>query len=461
MFKTEVYVNRRKKLKKNFKSGALLFLGNDESPMNYPANPFHFRQDSSFLYYWGLDEPGVAALIDLDEGKEIIFGYDFTIDDVVWMGPQPTLKERARKAGIKEVYPFSKLETTIRGIMNRGRKIHFLPPYRPENMIKLQNLLGIQASLIKNYASQKMIKAVVAQRSIKSQEEIQEIEFALDVAYDMHTYAMKYTRPGMYERQISGAIEGIALAKGNGTSFPIIFSIHGETLHNHYHGNLMNKGDIAVNDSGAESLEHYASDITRTIPVGGKFTAQQKEIYQIVLDAQMQSIAAMKPGVKFRKVHLIAAKVIAGGLANLGFLKGDLDEIVKGGAHALFFPHGLGHHMGLDVHDMEDLGEEYVGYSDKVKRSDQFGLAYLRMAKELEAGHVMTVEPGIYFIPELIDLWKSEKKFSEFINYSKVEKYRKFGGIRIEDNVLVTKNGHKVLGKPIPKKIQDVEAMWE
>ena len=461
MFKTEIYVKRRKKLKKNFKSGILLFLGNEESPMNYPANTYHFRQDSNFLYYWGLDEPGVAAIMDLDDDKEIIFGYDFTVDDIVWMGPQPTLKERARKTGVKEVHPVQKLTTFLQEALGRGRKVHFLPPYRPENMVKLQNLLGIQASVVQNYASQKMIKAVIAQRSIKSQEEIEEIEFALEIAYEMHTYAMKYTRPGIYEREISGAIEGIALSKGRGTSFPVIFSIHGETLHNHFHGNLMNKGDIAVNDSGAESLEHYASDITRTIPVGGKFSAQQKEIYQIVLDAQLQAIAAMKPGVKFRKVHLIAAKVIATGLANLGFLKGNVDDIVKAGAHALFFPHGLGHHLGLDVHDMEDLGEQYVGYSDKVKRSDQFGLAYLRMAKELEAGHVMTVEPGIYFIPELIDLWKSEKKFSEYINYSKVEKYRKFGGIRIEDNVLVIKNGQKVLGKPIPKKIQDVETMAE
>lgn len=459
MFKTDVYVNRRKKLSKKFKSGVLLFLGNEESPMNYPGNPFHYRQDSSFLYYWGLDEPGIAALIDVDEGKEIIFGYDFTVDDVVWMGPQPTLKARARKSGVKTALPLQDMEEYLAGTISKGRKIHYLPQYRSENMIKIQNLLGIQPQVVNNYASVKFIKSVVAQRSIKSAEEVKEIEMAVDVAYDMHTYAMKHTRPGIYERDISGAIEGIALSGGNGTSFPVIFSIHGETLHNHYHGNLMKNGDIAVNDSGAESLEHYASDITRTIPVGGKFSSQQKEIYQIVLDAQLKAISAMKPGVRFKKVHLLAVKVIASGLKNLGFIKGDVDEVVKAGAHALFMPHGLGHMMGLDVHDMEDLGEQYVGYNDKIKRSEQFGLAYLRMAKELEPGHVMTVEPGIYFIPELIDQWKAEKKFSDYIVYNKVEKYREFGGIRIEDDILVTKNGRKVLGKPIPKKIQDVEAM--
>jgi Xaa-Pro aminopeptidase len=459
MFKTEVYVNRRKKLIKKFKSGILLFLGNEESPMNYPGNPFHFRQDSSFLYYWGLDEPNVAALIDIDEGKEIIFGYDYTVDDVVWMGPQPTLKARARKSGVKTALASQKMETYLASAVNNGRKVHYLPQYRSENMIKIQNLLGIQPQVVNNYASVKFIKSVVAQRSIKSDEEIKEIETAVDVAYEMHTYAMKHTRPGIYEREISGAIEGIALSGGNGTSFPVIFSIHGETLHNHYHGNLMKKGDIAVNDSGAESLEHYASDITRTIPVGGKFTSQQKDIYQIVLDAQMKAISAMKPGVRFKEIHLLSVKVIAAALKTLGFIKGNIDEVVKAGAHALFMPHGLGHMMGLDVHDMEDLGEQYVGYSKKIKRSEQFGLAYLRMAKELEPGHVMTVEPGIYFIPELIDQWKADKKFSDYIVYNKVEKYREFGGIRIEDDVLVTNNGRKVLGKPIPKNIEDVEAL--
>lgn len=461
MFKAEIYINRRKKLMQQMKSGVLLFLGNEESPMNYAANPYRFRQDSTFLYYWGLDEPGLLAVIDVDAGREMIFGYDFTVDDIVWMGPQPTLKARVKKAGVKESFDVKKVEDVLSTAIKEKRDIHYLPQYRPENVIKIEKLLGIHPRLVNEYSSVKFVKAVVAQRSIKSREEIKEIEFALDISYAMHTYAMQNVKPGKVEREIAGALEGIANYMGNGLSFHIIFSIHGETLHNHYHGNIMKKGDLVVNDSGAESLMHYASDITRTIPVSGKFTPQQKEIYQIVLQANTQAIKAMKPGIKFKSIHLLAAKIIATGLKELGFLKGDVDQIVKEGAHALFFPHGLGHMLGLDVHDMENLGEQYIGYDEKTVRSKQFGLAYLRMAKELRPGHVMTVEPGIYFIPELIDLWRSQKKFTQYINYPRVEKYRRFGGIRIEDNVLVTADGHQVLGKPIPKTVADVESMMK
>lgn len=461
MFKAEVYISRRKKLMQQMKSGVLLFLGNEESPMNYAANPYRFRQDSTFLYYWGLDEPGLMAVIDVDSGREMIFGYDFTVDDIVWMGPQPSLKARAKRAGVKESFDVQKVEAVLSTAIKEKRDIHYLPQYRSENVIKIERLLGIHPRLVNEYSSVKFVKAVVAQRSIKSREEIKEIEFALDISYAMHTYAMRNVKPGKVEREIAGALEGIASSMGNGLSFPIIFSIHGETLHNHYHGNIMKKGDLVVNDSGAESLLHYASDITRTIPVSGKFTTQQKEIYQIVLQANTQAIKAIKPGVKFKSIHLLAAKIIANGLKELGFLKGDVDQIVKEGAHALFFPHGLGHMLGLDVHDMENLGEQYIGYDEKTVRSKQFGLAYLRMAKELQPGHVMTVEPGIYFIPELIDLWRSQKKFTQYINYPKVERYRRFGGIRIEDNVLVTTAGHQVLGKPIPKTVADVESMMK
>lgn len=461
MFKAEIYINRRKKLMQQMKSGVLLFLGNEESPMNYTANPYRFRQDSTFLYYWGLDEPGLLAVIDVDAGREMIFGYDFTVDDIVWMGPQPSLKTRVKKAGVKESFDVQKVEDVLSTAIKAKREIHYLPQYRAENVIKIEKLLGIHPRLVNEYSSVKFIKAVVAQRSIKSREEIKEIEFALDISYAMHTYAMQNVKPGKVEREIASALEGIANSMGNGLSFPIIFSIHGETLHNHYHGNIMKKGNLVVNDSGAESLMHYASDITRTIPVSGKFTTQQKEIYQIVLQANTQAIKAMRPGVKFKSIHLLAAKIIASGLKEFGFLKGDVDQIVKEGAHALFFPHGLGHMLGLDVHDMENLGEQYIGYDEKTVRSKQFGLAYLRMAKELRPGHVMTVEPGIYFIPQLIDLWRSQKKFTQYINYPIVEKYRQFGGIRIEDNVLVTVDGHQVLGKPIPKTVADIESMMK
>lgn len=459
MFAKEIYVQRRENLVKQIKSGILLFLGNDESPMNYLDNPYHFRQDSTFLYYWGLDTAGLAAIIDLDEGREIVFGYDFTVDDIVWMGPQPTMKDLGKSVGVNETAPLEKLDEILKNALNKKRKIHYLPQYRGENIIKIEQLLGIKPMSMHGKVSEEFIKAVVAQRSIKSEEEIQQIEAALDISYAMQTTAMKSTRPGIYEREIAGLMEGIALRMGKGLSFPIIFSIHGETLHNHSYDNLMKEGNIAVNDSGAESLLHYASDITRTIPVSGKFTSEQKDIYQIVLESQLKAIDAMKPGVKFRDIHLIAAKVIASGLKDLGFLNGNVDDIVSAGAHALFFPHGLGHMMGLDVHDMEILGEQYVGYDESTKRSDQFGLAYLRMAKELKPGYVMTVEPGIYFIPELIEMWKAERKHTGFINYPQTEGYKNFGGIRIEDDVLVTNGGNRVLGKAIPKNISEVEAI--
>ena len=453
MFSTKTYVERRKQLKK----GLIFFPGNDESPMNYAANTYPFRQDSSFLYYFGLDQYGLNAVIDIDNDTEIIFGDDRTIDDIIWMGPEAPLAEKAELVGVQKTKDSSKIKKIFKKAQKSGQKIHFLPQYRYENIIKIEQLTGINHSKVNKKASPVLIKAVVDQRSIKSDEEASEIESAVEISYEMNTAAMKLIRPGMIEREVYGAIEGISLSGGNGISFPMIFSIHGETLHNHHHNNIMNSGNMAVLDSGAESLLHYASDITRTIPVSGQFTERQKEIYQIVLDAQEKAIDAMTPGVPFKECHLLAAKTIADGLKHAGLMKGNMEDAVKAGAHALFFPHGLGHMLGLDVHDMEGLGEDLVGYGEKIKRSKQFGLAYLRMGKKLQPGHVITVEPGIYFIPQLIDLWKNEKKHTEFINYSKVEEYKEFGGIRIEDDILVTDSGRRILGRPIPKTIEDVE----
>ncbi|MBN1634302.1 MAG: aminopeptidase P family protein [Ignavibacteria bacterium] len=457
MFSSKTYIQRRNILRKKMKSGLLLIPGNVEIPMNYPANTYRFRQDSTFLYYFGNDVPGLFGIIDADNNEDMLFGNDFEVDDIIWMGNQPTIKALGGKSGIRKTGNLNKVQEIIKDAINKGRVIHFLPQYSAENKIMFSKLLGIKAEAVNDYKSVPFIKAVVSQRSVKSNEEIREIEKALDISYEMHTYAMFTARPGIYEREISGTIDGFTYSMGKGNSFPTILSVHGETLHNHHHGNLMKSGNLLVNDSGAESLEHYASDITRTFPVNGKFTQKQKEIYQVVLDSQLAAIDTMKPGVKYRDVHLLAAKVITAGLKNLGLMRGDVKEAVSNGAHALFFPHGLGHMLGLDVHDMEGLGENYVGYNDKIKRSTQFGLAYLRFAKELEPGFVLTVEPGIYFIPQLIDLWKSEKKHTEFINYSKVEKYKDFGGIRIEDDVLIIQNGHRVLGKAIPKLVHDVE----
>ena len=321
----------------------------------------------------------------------------------------------------------------------------------------LGSILKENPCRMKTLASFDLIKAVVSMRSIKEKAEIEEIEKAVDIAYEMHTTAMKMCKPGVREQEIFGTIEGIALAKGSGTSFPVILSVNGQTLHNHFHGNILKKGKMMVADAGAETALHYASDITRTTPVGGKFSGLQKDIYEIILTANMEAIKTTRPGISNRDIHFAACRVIASGLKELGLMTGDIDEAVTAGAHALFMPHGIGHMMGLDVHDMEALGENYTGYSEDVKRSDQFGHAFLRFALPYKPGHVFTIEPGCYFIPELINKWKAEGKFKDFISYGKIEKYMSIGGIRIEDNVLITEKGHKVLGKPIPKTIEEVE----
>jgi Xaa-Pro aminopeptidase len=459
MFAEKVYIERRKRLREQVGSGIILFLGNEESPMNYADNPYPFRQDSSFLYFFGLDFPSLAAVIDIDENKEIMFGNDLTVDDIIWMGPQPSLREKCAKAAISETASLDKLATVLNKAIDKHRKIHFLPPYRPENVLKIQQMLGVAPSEIKSRSSEILIKAVVAQRSIKTEDEIAEIESALEISYEMQTLAMKMSKPGIYEREIVGAMEGLVLSRECRLAFPTIFSVHGETLHNHYYGNQMKEGDIAVNDSGAESIQHYSSDITRTIPVSGKFTGKQKQIYNIVLNAQEKAIEAVRPGVEFRNVHLLAYKTLTAGLKELGLIKGDIDEAACAGAVTLFFQCGLGHMMGLDTHDMEDLGEDYVGYTDTIKRNPEFGWKSLRLGRELEEGFVITVEPGLYFIPELIDRWKAENKCRDYINYDVVDKYKDFGGIRIEDDVLVTENGCRVLGKKIPKTIDEVEAI--
>jgi Xaa-Pro aminopeptidase len=457
MFSREIYARRRAALKKSMKSGLLLFLGNEESPMNYPANQYDFRQDSSFLYYWGLDTPALAAVIDIDADAEILYGDDPTVADIVWTGPQPLLGEKAANAGVSTTLPAAGLKETVAAAVRKGRTVHYLPPYRADNVLKIEQLLGIHPSFVRDYASEQFAKAVVAQRSVKAPEEIAEIEKAIDITFEMQTYAMRATRAGMVERDIAGAMHGIARARGGNLAFPIIFSIHGETLHNHFHGNTMRKGNIVVNDCGAESELHYAGDLTRTFPVSGRFTDRQKDIYRIVLESQKQALEAVKPGVPHRNIHLLACRALASGLKDLGLMKGDLDEAVRQGAHAMFFQCGLGHMMGLDVHDMEDLGEKYVGY-DGVERSPQFGLCYLRLATPLRPGYVITSEPGVYFIPALIDQWRAERRHEPFINYEVLERFRDFGGIRIEDDIVVTETGYRLLGTPVPKTIAEVEA---
>ena len=458
MFKSEVYQERRAILKNHLQQGIVLLLGNNESPMNYADNPFHFRQDSTFLYYIGLDQAGLAAVIDLDEGREILFGNDLTVDDIVWMGHQPTLKERARKAGITDTRPLKELDNYISKALASNRSILFLPQYRADNLIKLGEWLSTAPNHVSDLVSIDLIQAVVAQRNIKSNEEIAEIEKAVNISVDMHLTAMRMVAPGKSEAEIAAAVHQVALAANGNLAFPIIATIHGETLHNHYHGNIMKEGDMFLLDAGAETARRYAGDLSSTIPVSKSFTSRQKEIYQVAYSAHEEALSQLKPAVPFKEIHLNTCRKIVHGLKELGLMKGDPDEAVNQGAHALFFPCGLGHMMGLDVHDMENLGEQYVGYGEGMKKSTQFGLKSLRLGRKLQPGFVLTIEPGIYFIPQLIDLWKGEKRFTDFINYDKVESYREFGGIRNEEDVVITETGYRILGKPLPKSIKDVEA---
>lgn len=455
MFDAATYKARRKKLKEKMQTGIIYFPGNDETPMNYKSNELRYRQDSCFLYYFGIDAANFNAVIDCDNDEDILFGDDRSLDDVVWMGPDTSTIEKARMVGIEKAKTSAQLARYFEE--NQGRRVHYLPQYRADNILKIEHLLGIKNKEVASKVSIDLIKAVIEQRSVKSVQEQIQIEEAVEISYAMNTLAMKMTKPGIVEREVCGAVEGMALSMGNGISFPIIFSVRGETLHNHMHHNIMNDGDMLILDSGAESLLHYASDITRAFPVNGKFSEIQAAIYNTVLKANLESIAMIEPGKLFKDIHMHAAKVIATGLSELGIMKGNIDEAVAAGAHALFMPHGLGHALGLDVHDMEGLGENYVGYNDDVKRSDQFGLAYLRFGKKLVPGNVMTIEPGCYFIPQLIANWKNESKHSEFINYDKAEEMIGFGGVRIEDDVVVTDQGNRVLGVHIPKTIDEIE----
>ena len=432
MFETSVYKNRRARLKEKVKSGLVLILGNGEAPANYTDNTYKFRQDSSFLYFFGLNQPGFAGVIDIDSGDEYIFGNDVDMDDIIWMGPQPSVKDMAARVGVSKTAPFARLADCMKTAISQGRRIHFLPPYRFRNMLLLEELLGIRPALVKNYASLELIKAVVDLRSVKEPCEIEEITKACNIGYEMHTAAMRNCKPGVKEQYIAGLIEGIAASYGSMVSFPVILSQNGETLHNHDHSQILQEGRMMLTDAGAEEVSHYCSDFTRTVPVGGKFLTRQKEVYNIVLAANNKAIEIAKPGVTYQYVHLEVCKVLAQGLKDLGLMKGDVNEAVAAGAHALFMPHGLGHMMGLDVHDMEDLGQIYVGYDDETRPIDQFGTSSLRMGRRLQEGFVITDEPGCYFIPALIDQWRAQGMHKEFLNYDKIETFKDFGGIRLD-----------------------------
>jgi Xaa-Pro aminopeptidase len=457
MFDRNFYRARRDGLRRKLGSGVALFLGNDESPMNYADNMFRFRQDSSFLYYWGLDTAGLAALIDLDEGAETLYGPEPTVEDFVWTGPLPSLKDRAALAGVDRVMDPARLGEDLGRIRQSGRAVHFLPPYRPENKLKLLAWLGVDPALASAEASVPFIRAVVEQRSVKSPEEVAEIEKAVDISVDMHLTALRMARPGATEAQIAAAVHQVTRAAGGDLSFPIIATVHGEVLHQHAQTETLRGGGLFLLDAGAETSLHYAGDLSTTMPVDGRFTERQKDVYRIALAAHETAKAALRPGLPHLDVHLAACRTIAEGLKDLGLMKGDLDEAVRRGAHALFFPCGEGHMMGLDVHDMEDLGEVHVGYEGRPK-STQFGLKSLRLARPLRPGFVVPVEPGIYFIPQLIDKWRAEGLFTDYIDYDRVETYRGFGGLRNEEDVLITADGHRVLGRKKPLTDEEVES---
>ncbi|BBO67510.1 Xaa-Pro dipeptidase [Desulfosarcina alkanivorans] len=459
MFSAECYTTRRQCLKTDIESGLILFLGNGESAINAADNCYFFRQDSSFLYFWGIDLPNLAAVIDVDAETETVFGDDPSMDDMIWTGPQPSLSERCKELGIHQSATFSKLHEIVGAALKKNRPVHFLPPYRMDQMMQLSDLFCMNRQVVAQKASKSLIRSVVRQRSVKSDAELAQIESAITINGAMQTTAMRMATPGRHEREVVGAIEGLAYGlSGRKLPFRTIFSIHGQVLHNHCHDNQMKAGDLAICDCGAESSMGYASDTTRTIPVGGRFTGRQKDIYEVVLGMQMDALAAMKPGVPFRDIHLLAARRLSSDFKKLGLMHGDVSEMVESGAYALFFPHGLGHMMGLDVHDMESLGENHVGYTENIRRDTRFGLNRLRLAKPLEPGFVVTVEPGVYFIPPLIRQWRAENRFGDHIDYRRLEPFLDFGGVRIEDDVRVTSDGAAVLGPPIPKTVPAVEA---
>lgn len=454
---TAVYVKRRNVLLKNMKDGLIFFPGNRESPMNYPDNTYHFRQDSTFLYYVGIDRPDLAVVLDTITGETILFGDNFTLDMIVWLGALPTLESLAENSGIVHVKATADLSDYLSDELNQGRRVHILPPYRAENMLFLNDFIKKSNKSFQHLISEELIRQVVAQRSVKDAYEIQELTDAVNISGLMHVAAMKQAKTGMFEYELTGLVEGISVSNGGRISYPVILTTQGQTLHNHNYSGKLKEGGLVLGDFGSESSGHYAGDITRTFPVSKSFSSMQRDIYEVVLDTEIKAINQIKPGISYKDIHLQAALNIAEGLIQLGLMKGNPQDAVATGAHALFFPHGLGHMIGLDVHDMEDLGEAFVGYDASVSRSTQFGLKSLRLGKKLEEGFVLTVEPGIYFIPQLIDKWASDKMYSDYICYDKLSAYRDFTGVRIEDNVLVVREGHEILGNPIPKLISEVE----
>ncbi|MBB6108105.1 Xaa-Pro aminopeptidase [Mucilaginibacter lappiensis] len=460
LFDKQVYTNRRNVLKQNIgQDGIILLLGNEDSSMNYKDNCYPFRQDSTFLYYFGLDVQSLAAIIDTDTGEEVIFGNELTIDDIIWTGTLPTVHEMAELVGVTQTKPSDQVLHYVHKALIAGRKVHILPPYRPENRMKLGTWFNVSLEDVQDHVSVKLIKAVIAQRVIKTPLEIQEMEKAVSISVDMQLAVIKATRPGIKEYELVAIANEVVAASNGRLGYPAIITTHGQTLHTHYYGNTLQDGNMVLSDIGAENDMHYGGDLTRTFPVGRSFTNKQKELYEVVLNSMDHAISLLKPGTRYKDIHLAACQKLVEGLKQVNLMKGDAAEAVAAGAHTMFFQCGLGHMLGMDTHDMEDLGEPYVGYTDTLKKETVFGLKSLRLGRELETGYVLTVEPGIYIIPELIDRWKAENKYADFINYDVLNTYRDFGGIRIEDNFLITDTGSHLLGKYLPKTLKEIEEL--
>ncbi|MBB6130251.1 aminopeptidase P family protein [Mucilaginibacter lappiensis] len=460
LFDKQVYTDRRNVLKQNIgQDGIILLLGNEDSSMNYKDNCYPFRQDSTFLYYFGLDVQNLAAIIDTDTGEEVIFGNELTIDDIIWTGTLPTVHEMAELVGVTQTKPSDQVLHYVHKALIAGRKVHILPPYRPENRMKLGTWFNVSLEDVQDHVSVKLIKAVIAQRVIKTPLEIQEMEKAVSISVDMQLAVIKATRPGIKEYELVAIANEVVAASNGRLGYPAIITTHGQTLHTHYYGNTLQDGNMVLSDIGAENDMHYGGDLTRTFPVGRSFTNKQKELYEVVLNSMNHAISLLKPGTRYKDIHLAACQKLVEGLKQVSLMKGDAAEAVAAGAHTMFFQCGLGHMLGMDTHDMEDLGEPYVGYTDTLKKETVFGLKSLRLGRELETGYVLTVEPGIYIIPELIDRWKAENKYADFINYDVLNTYRDFGGIRIEDNFLITDTGSHLLGKYLPKTLKEIEEL--
>lgn len=458
MFTKDIYISRRNLLKKQVGSGVILLPGNNEMPRNFADNSFQFRQDSTFLYYTGLNEPGLALLLDVESGEEIVFGNESTIDQAIWTGSLPGLQEKAAMAGIEKGINLSELAEIITRAVRNKRIVHFLPPYSTDRLLFLENLLGIKTTLLPSAASEVLIKAVVAQRQCKTEEEIKEIEHAVNVSVDMHEAAMRMVRPGMMERDVVAEVTKVAVARSAGLSFQVIATINGQILHNHDYSHLLEEGQMFLLDAGAESAAGYAGDLSSTFPVGRAFTSKQRDIYEICLASHEAAIGALGPGVVFKEIYYKAARTILEGMKEMKLVRGSLDDALAAGVHGMFFPCGLGHMLGLDVHDMEDLGEQLVGWGSE-QRPTQFGIRSLRLGKTLQPGFVLTIEPGIYFIPELIDLWRKEKINHQFLDFERIEKFRYFGGIRNEENFLITDTSYRLLGKKKAKTVPEIELM--